>query len=312
LEVRQILTVSRRALPSRNSLRVPVTASVTILKNVTRNGRCALAATHVKSARTQIIFAAMDENLVPSQPERRLRGNSREYLYERLVRGGFHELVAAIDAGTLTVYAAAADAGLVRRPEPLGTGSPNARKRIDWAIHQAYRGSARRANGAADAEAGDEPAPGSSTPGSSTMPIDLAAALAEVEEMHGEPGRAHPPARTRVHPVTRIQRQAHRADAAVAHDRDLAAEREHHLLAERDRLLSIIERLEARLHDHPLAHPSLPCATCSSPCATAAMKEVVDVYVAARRGEQDLAGSVIPRVCCQRQLRVVDPRALIA
>jgi hypothetical protein len=144
------------------------------------------------------------------------------------------------------------------------------------------------------------------------MPIDLAAALAEAEEMHGEPGRAHPPARTRVHPVTRIQRQAHRADAAVAHDRDLAAEREHHLLAERDRLLSIIERLEARLHDHPLAHPSLPCATCSSPCATAAMKEVVDVYVAARRGEQDLAGSVIPRVCCQRQLRVVDPRALIA
>src|SRR5262249_59179182 len=76
---------SRRALPSRNSLRVPVTASVTILKNVTRNGRCALAATHVKSARTQIIFAAMDENLVPSQPERRLRGNSREYLQERLV-----------------------------------------------------------------------------------------------------------------------------------------------------------------------------------------------------------------------------------
>src|SRR6516225_9657920 len=128
-----------------------------------------------------------------------------------------------------------------RTPEPTQVTTPlkncsgGYSPRIDWAIHQAYRGSARRANGAAEAEAGDEPAPGSSTPGSSTMPIDLAAALAEAEEMHGEPGRAHPPARTRVHPVTRIQRQAHRADAAVAHDRDLAAEREHHLLAERDR-----------------------------------------------------------------------------
>jgi hypothetical protein len=224
-----------------------------------------------------------------------------------LVRGGFHELLRAVDAGTLTVYAASAEAGLVRRPEPLGTGSPNARKRIDWAIIQAYRGSSR-ANGAA--EAGDEPAPRSSmTPRLSPMP-DLAAALAEVNEMHGEPGRAHPPARTRVHPVARIQRQARRADAARVEDALVPFTRD--LDAERNRLLAIIEQLEGRLHDRPCAHPAVPCTTCSSTCATAAMKEVVDVYVAARRGEQDLAGSVIPRVCCQRQLRVVDPRALIA
>jgi hypothetical protein len=35
--------------------------------------------------------------------------------------------------------------------------------------------------------------------------------------------------------------------------------------------------------------------------------------VAARRGEQDLAGSVIPRACCQRQLvQRPDIRAMIA
>ena len=250
----------------------------------------------------------MADDLAPSPPQPRLRGNSREYLYERLVRGGFHELLRAVDAGTLTVYAAAADAGLVRRPEPLGTGSPNARKRIDWAVHQAYRSA--RANGAAEVEAGDDPAPRSITPRSSTMPIDLAAAIAEVEEMHGEPGRAHPPAHTRVHPFARIQRQARRADDARVEDAPVPSDRD--LTAERDRLLSIIERLEGRLRDHPLAHPTLPCTTCSSPCAPAAMKEVVDVYVAARQGEQDLAGNVLPRACCQRQLRCVDVRALVA
>src|SRR5262249_8791764 len=239
------------------------------------------------------------------------RGNSREYLYERLVRGGFTELLRAVDAGTLTVYAAAAEVGLVTRPTPSGRGSPNARKRIDWAVHQAYRASAR-AHGAAEAAAGDEPAPGSSTPGRSTMPIDLVAALAEAEEMRAASAR---PGRPTVDFAGNFDRGVdHPHDRRI--DRDLPAEAIDHdardLVAERDRLLSIIDRLEARLHDQPFAHAAIPCTTCSSPCATAAMKEIVDVYVAARRGEQDLAGNVLPLRCCKRQLRCVDARALIA
>src|SRR6516165_4287782 len=81
----------------------------------------------------------MADDLAPSPPQPRLRGNSREYLLQRLERDGHHELLAAIDAKMLTVYAAACAVGYVTRPEPLGTGSPNARKRIDWTIHQAYR-----------------------------------------------------------------------------------------------------------------------------------------------------------------------------
>jgi hypothetical protein len=95
---------------------------------------------------------------------------------QRLERDGHHELLAAIDAKMLTVYAAACEVGYVTRPEPLGTGSPNARKRIDWTIHQAYRGSER---------ANTTPEPVQEAPrngrSASIMP-DLAAALAEWEE----------------------------------------------------------------------------------------------------------------------------------
>jgi len=42
------------------------------------------------------------------------------------------------------------------------------------------------------------------------------------------------------------------------------------------------------------------------------LREVLDVYVAARRGESNLAGSTIPRTCCKWQLKCVDARALIA
>src|SRR5215831_3943986 len=118
----------------------------------------------------------MADDLAPSPPQPRLRGNSREYLYARLVRGGFHELLRAVDSGTLSVFAAAAEVGLVRRPEALGTGSPNARKRIDWAIHQAYRESERA--DAAPAPVQEAPRNGHAAP---APPIDLAAAIAEME-----------------------------------------------------------------------------------------------------------------------------------
>jgi hypothetical protein len=105
-----------------------------------------------------------------------------------LERGGFHELLRAVDTGTLSVYAASVAAGFVRRPEPLGTGSPNARKRIDWAIHRAYREGERA--GVAP-EPVPEPVPVQEAPrngrSASSTPIDLAAALAEVEEMRRPP-----------------------------------------------------------------------------------------------------------------------------
>src|SRR5262249_36419535 len=73
-----------------------------------------------------------------------------------------------------------------------------------------------------------------------------------------------------------------------------------------------IARLQDAAADGRFAHPAFPCGSCSSTCADAAMAEVINVYIAARRGELNLVGNVLPKSCCQRQLRCVDARALIA
>jgi hypothetical protein len=58
---------------------------------------------------------------------------------ELLEHGGHAELLAAVRAGRLSPYAACVELGYRKRREPTGRGSPNARKRIDWAIFKAYR-----------------------------------------------------------------------------------------------------------------------------------------------------------------------------
>jgi hypothetical protein len=60
------------------------------------------------------------------------------------------------------------------------------------------------------------------------------------------------------------------------------------------------------------AHPAIPCVSCEHPQAAAALREILNVYVAARRGEPDLTGSTLPRACCQRLLRCPDVQAMIA
>src|SRR5262249_53534474 len=120
----------------------------------------------------------MADEFAPSPPEPRLRGNSAAYLRSRLERDGHVELLRAIDAGALSVYGAACEVGYVTRPTPLGTGSPNARKRRDWAIARAYRGNAR-----ADAA----PVPETPQNGQLVPPIDLEAAIREWEEAQRPP-----------------------------------------------------------------------------------------------------------------------------
>jgi hypothetical protein len=197
--------------------------------------------------------------------------------------------LAAIDAGALSVYGAACEVGYVTRPTPLGTGSPNARKRRDWAIARAYRGNAR-----ADASANAEPASetgkkinGGRLTGSAnaeSVPlartsIDLAAAIAEWEE---------------------AQRPAPPCERDVELARELVRER---------------EPAPATLPPEPVfpAHPALPCTRCHRPEAAAALREVVDAYVAMRRGEPPQSGNVLPGACCQRLLLGrPDVRAMIA
>jgi hypothetical protein len=269
----------------------------------------------------------MVDNPDPPRPQRKPSGNSAAALRALLERHGLHELLAEVDRHRgLTLFGACCEAGLRKRPEPLGSGSPNMARTRTFYFNKALREGAR-ANGGGEVMAGDNhddpdrrrrhrgaPATARAPRGiatnlllsplakhSSSMP-DLAAALGEVAEMHS----------ARAHPVARIQRQARREETSAPIG-TLEKHRAVDAAAERDRLIHVIERLEDRLQQAPFAHPSLPCTTCSSSCATAAMKEIVDTYLAARRGEQDLAGSVTPRGCCKRRLvQRPDVQAMIA
>jgi hypothetical protein len=71
------------------------------------------------------------------------RGTGRAYLLYRLQHGGHAELLAAVRAGKLSVYAAACEVGIVKRPTPSGAGSPNMAKRRAYAIAMAFVDAAR-------------------------------------------------------------------------------------------------------------------------------------------------------------------------
>jgi len=217
----------------------------------------------------------MDDDLVPPQSDPPLRGNSRGYLLQRLERDGHHELLAAIDAKMLTVYAAACEVGYVTRPEPTGRGSPNAAKRREWAIRKAFQGSARADAASITAQAPTDalrlPPNGRSGP---STPIDLAAVIAEWEE-------AQKPA-----PPREALKSREPTPAAIPPG---------------------AERISFP------AHAAIPCTRCERPQAAAALREILDVYVAARRGEPHQTGNVLPSACCQRLLlRRPDIRAMIA
>jgi hypothetical protein len=57
------------------------------------------------------------------------------YLRKRLLAIGRNDLVEAVEGGRgISMYAAAEEAGLVTRRQPLGTGSPNMTKKRLWAM----------------------------------------------------------------------------------------------------------------------------------------------------------------------------------
>ena len=62
------------------------------------------------------------------------------YLRKRLADIGRNDLLEAAEAGLVSYFAAAEEAGLVRRKEVLGTGSPNQAKKRLWALSKITRG----------------------------------------------------------------------------------------------------------------------------------------------------------------------------
>jgi len=203
-------------------------------------------------------------------------GNSVEYLTKRLRDSGELELLGAVERGELSTYAAAEAAGIVKRRPVTGGGSENQARRRRWAVHLATGRSALEplpSPGEPDfRRAGEAQSVPASVP---TMP-DLAAAIREWEE---------------------AQRQAAkgtRQKGRFSHDEKCArpAERE--------------------LEPIPLlVHSGIPCTSCTHPCAVAAVMELLNVALAARRGETGLAGSAMPRACCRQQVTHIDVRSLV-
>ena len=246
----------------------------------------------------------MADVLAPPRPEPKRYGNDPAHLRSCLERGGFFVLLRMVERGELTAHGAAVEAGIRQGREPLGSGSENRARERAWKINKAYQ-EAELAGvplGAGDLKYWQddaEPAPrvamrpgnGASHPRRAAWP-DLSAALAEAEMMR----------RTTDLPETRDDLIAYQRDKELVRQRNGRGHRRDELGDEDD-----LRRDERALFP---GHPALPCCTCSHPSAPAAMREVFASYVAGRRGESQ-TGNTLPPSCCQRQLRVVDVRALV-
>jgi hypothetical protein len=71
------------------------------------------------------------------------RGTSKAYLISKLREHGRTDLVAAIEAGTITAYGCAVALGWRKRAPILGTGSSNRAKRRDAALEQLLPGNGK-------------------------------------------------------------------------------------------------------------------------------------------------------------------------
>ena len=204
---------------------------------------------------------------------------SVSYLRKRLADIGRHDLLDAAEAGLVSFFAAAEEAGLIRRKEVQGNGSPNQAKKRAWALHKISKQTATPP----EAEFSHQPVQPKFSQGTRNgrlAPPDLGAILAEWEE----------------------------AQRSCDRDRDRELELDRELVHEREPAAAV---LPEPVH-FPL-NPAVPCTSCNRPEAAAALREVVNVYVAVRRGEPTEAGNVLPRTCCQRQLRGrPDIKAMIA
>ena len=205
---------------------------------------------------------------------------SVSYLRKRLADIGRYDLLDAADRGDVSHYAAAEEAGLVRRREVTGNGSPNAAKRRAWALARITRQAPPLALKPETAKFSQE------TPRNGrSASIDLAAAIAEWEE-------AQKPA---------PQRSPKRSGDCRPFDREYEPA-----------AAAITPGVSVVMTPFP-AHPALPCTRCHRPEAGAALREILDAYVAMRRGEPPQTGNVLPGACCQRLLlRRPDIRAMIA
>jgi hypothetical protein len=221
--------------------------------------------------------------LAPPRPEPKRYGNDPAHLRSCLERGGFFVLLSMVDRGELTAHGAAIQAGIRQGREPLGSGSQNRARTRAWKVKKAYE-DAKRAGvplGAGDLQYWQDdafPAVALRRGNGAAHPRraampDLAAVIAEWEQAQ------KPAVKETLEPPRRT------APAPAELPPELALP----------------------------AHPTIPCTSCREPQQAAALREILDLYLCAVRGEPHRTGSVLPGACCQRRLLGrLDVKALVA
>jgi hypothetical protein len=133
---------SRAQIASSGAARCPSKKAFLILIKKIARTLFVIISPHCVRHRIRINVAASSTQ--PSTSGAAMGGTSVEYLRKRLLDRRQFELLAAIDRGEISTYAAAEAAGLIRRKPVLGTGSDNESKRRAWAIRQAYDSAMKR------------------------------------------------------------------------------------------------------------------------------------------------------------------------
>src|SRR5262249_10818440 len=123
-------------------------------KNVgTRTRDCASVTNRGKRTTTSAHRGLMADDPDPPRPQRKPSGNSAEALRALLERHGLHELLEEVDRHRgLTLFGACCEAGLRKRPEPVGGGSQNAARTRAFFFNRALMAAER-----ADAPQGVQP-----------------------------------------------------------------------------------------------------------------------------------------------------------
>src|SRR5262249_56823024 len=127
----------------------------------------------------------------PPRPQRKPTGNSAEALRALLERHGLHTLLEEVDRHRgLTLFGACCEAGLRKRPEPTGNGSPNMAKTRAFYFNKALMAAQSEPHKSVPIGTLKTAPTPRVTPAHRSAPgamPDLAAALAEVGEMHAHP-----------------------------------------------------------------------------------------------------------------------------
>jgi hypothetical protein len=212
-------------------------------------------------------------------------GTSVEYLQHRLRQAGRDDLLDGIARGEISTYAAAVEANLVTRKPTLGARDNQSKVR-NWALAKITGRSPFR---------DDPPLHEAKIEARRLAEAYAVERSGRIERHHGDGRRDH----------------------GAAHDQHGRAgpEVEHNVRSvDVDQRVDLEPAVARTVSASTSAMTALvPCFGCSEPAAPAAQREVLQAYLAGRRGEAipTTVSGILPASCCRRQACIPSVAALI-